>query len=146
LHTGSHLRTCSGHRGSRDASSNAGVVFCDDHKGQNFDQFRSVSDDFLEKGLVVSVKGRRDNERREARIGDITNGKKIIVLVNGGTASAAEIVTGDGAGELVQAVLIERAHEQPNLAGVKLRPLPFIGVPEIVEGCSDDEPKEHRTQ
>jgi carboxyl-terminal processing protease len=72
------------------------VVDLRNNPGGLLDQAIAVSDDFLEKGVVVSVKGRReaDNVRPSAHAGDITGGRKIIVLVNGGTASAAEIVTG----------------------------------------------------
>ena len=72
------------------------VVDLRNNPGGLLDQAISVSDAFLDKGEIVSTRGRNaeETQRFNAHAGDLTKGKPVIVLINGGSASASEIVAG----------------------------------------------------
>jgi carboxyl-terminal processing protease len=72
------------------------IIDLRDDGGGVLDQAIAVSDDFLNSGEIVSTRGRKpdDTERYDAKPGDIADGKPVIILINGGTASASEIVAG----------------------------------------------------
>jgi carboxyl-terminal processing protease len=70
------------------------IVDLRNNPGGLLEQAVSVSDAFLEKGEIVSIRGRIATEIQHfhAHAGDLANGKPLIVLINGDSASAAEIV------------------------------------------------------
>ncbi|MGL4635580.1 MAG: S41 family peptidase [Beijerinckiaceae bacterium] len=72
------------------------IVDMRNNPGGLLDQAVSVSDAFLERGEIVSTRGRdaADTQRYTAKAGDLTKGKPVMVLINGGSASASEIVAG----------------------------------------------------
>lgn len=72
------------------------VIDLRNNPGGLLNQAISVSDAFLEKGEIVSTRGRdpQDSERHNAEPGDLTDGKPLVVLINQGSASASEIVAG----------------------------------------------------
>jgi carboxyl-terminal processing protease len=70
------------------------IIDLRNNPGGLLDQAIGVADAFLDRGTIVITKGRQEVQKSEARPGDMTDGKKLVVLVNGGSASAAEIVAG----------------------------------------------------
>ena len=72
------------------------IIDLRNNPGGLLDQAIAVSDDFLEDGAIVITKGRNaeETQRANAHPGDETDGKKVVVLINGGSASASEIVAG----------------------------------------------------
>ncbi|GJE71945.1 S41 family peptidase [Methylorubrum podarium] len=72
------------------------VIDLRNNPGGLLDQAVMVSDAFLDRGEIVSTRGRNPDEtqRFSAKAGDLAKGKPIVVLVNGGAASASEIVAG----------------------------------------------------
>ncbi|MGA7450474.1 MAG: S41 family peptidase [Rhodoplanes sp.] len=72
------------------------IVDLRNNPGGLLDQAVSVSDAFLDRGEIVSTRGRdpEETQRFNARPGDLTKGRPVIVLINGGSASASEIVAG----------------------------------------------------
>ncbi len=78
-----------------DAKLKGYVLDLRNNGGGLLDQAIAVSDTFLDRGEIVSTRGRAEaSQRYNARSGDLTNGKPLIVLINGGSASASEIVAG----------------------------------------------------
>ena len=72
------------------------VIDLRNNPGGLLNQAIKVSDAFLEEGEIVSTRGRdpADGDRFNAKAGDLAQGKPIVVLINGGSASASEIVAG----------------------------------------------------
>jgi carboxyl-terminal processing protease len=72
------------------------VIDLRNNPGGLLDQAIRVTDAFLDSGEIVSTRGRdpRDADRYNATPGDLTDGKPLVVLINGGSASASEIVAG----------------------------------------------------
>ena len=70
------------------------VIDLRNNPGGLLSQAIRVSDAFLDKGEIVSTRGRdpEDGDRYNATPGDLINGKPIVILINGGSASASEIV------------------------------------------------------
>ncbi len=72
------------------------IIDLRNNPGGLLNQAIAVSDAFLNEGEIVSTRGRNpeDSERFNAKPGDLAQGKPIVVLINGGSASASEIVAG----------------------------------------------------
>ncbi|MGJ8597123.1 S41 family peptidase [Sulfitobacter sp.] len=75
---------------------NGFVIDLRNNPGGLLTQAIKVSDAFLNEGEIVSTRGREasDGDRFNATVGDLAEGKPIVVLINGGSASASEIVAG----------------------------------------------------
>jgi carboxyl-terminal processing protease len=72
------------------------IIDLRNNPGGLLEQAILVADDFLDDGTIVITKGRNpeDSQRANARPGDLADGRKLVVLINGGSASASEIVAG----------------------------------------------------
>ncbi len=72
------------------------IIDLRNNPGGLLDQAVEVSDAFIEQGEIVSTRGREvdDSQRFNAKPGDLAEGLPMIVLINGGSASASEIVAG----------------------------------------------------
>ena len=72
------------------------IIDLRNNPGGLLNQAIAITDFFLEKGEIVSTRGRRTSETRKffARTGDGVKGKPVIVLINNGSASASEIFAG----------------------------------------------------
>ena len=86
------------HQGASSATSCTGFVLdLRNNPGGLLDQAIAVSDAFLDKGEIVSTRGRDRSDERSATTpsrATSPSGKPIVVLINGGSASASEIVAG----------------------------------------------------
>ena len=80
----------------KDGNINAYILDLRNNPGGLLSQAIKITDFFLDNGEIVSTKSRKNSENRKwfAKKGDITDGKTLIVLINYGSASAAEIVAG----------------------------------------------------
>jgi carboxyl-terminal processing protease len=95
--TGSDVRRALEELRQRSGGPLSGLVLdLRNNPGGVLDAAAEVSDAFLEEGLIVSAEGRQEDARfrLDAQPGDVLAGAPIAVLVNGGSASAAEIVAG----------------------------------------------------
>ncbi|HYI83068.1 MAG TPA: S41 family peptidase, partial [Acetobacteraceae bacterium] len=83
-------------RGQGGGSLKGIVLDLRNNPGGLLDQAVQVADDFLDQGEIVSTRARRqeDAQRWNAKSGDIASGINMVVLINGGSASASEIVAG----------------------------------------------------
>jgi carboxyl-terminal processing protease len=83
---------------SRDGGVSGYILDLRNNPGGLIDQAVAVTGSFLDKGEIVSLRGRDPDqvERFDARSGrgDLTGGKRLVVLINGGSASSSEIVAG----------------------------------------------------
>jgi carboxyl-terminal processing protease len=72
------------------------IIDLRNNPGGIMDQAVAVTDEFLERGEIVSTRGRKPEyaKRFSAKVGDAAKGKPIVVLVNGGSAAASEIMAG----------------------------------------------------
>jgi carboxyl-terminal processing protease len=95
--TESNLRSAIEDLRSQLGASLKGVVLdLRNNPGGLLEQAVAVADVFLDRGEIVSTRGRRPDsiQRFNARRGDLIEGRPMVVLINGGSASASEIVAG----------------------------------------------------
>ncbi len=86
-----------GIRAKLGGKSPAGIVLdLRQNPGGLLDEAVALSDEFLDKGVIVSQRGRyaRDNETYNAQAGELARGIPLVVLIDAGSASASEIVAG----------------------------------------------------